>query len=168
MATHDKFGILFVCTGNICRSPTADAIARAWVAQHGLEGHFEIDSAGIAGYHVGEAPDARSQEAAARHGYDLSALRARQIEVHDYQHFDLLLAMDDGHLKHMRRMAPPVYRPKVRLFLSYTKLPAFQQEVGDPYYGGPQGFEEVIALCEEGVQALFAHLLDGGAMRARG
>ncbi len=98
--------ILFVCTGNICRSPTAEAVARHFISTGGLEGRIEVDSAGTQGYHVGEAPDPRTRKAAQLRGYDLSALRARKLDPFDFQRFDLLLAMDRGHLETMRRLCP--------------------------------------------------------------
>lgn len=112
--------ILFVCTGNICRSPTAEAVARHFVETGGLGAQVLLDSAGTQGYHVGEAPDPRTQKAAKLRGYDLSALRARKLELRDFQEFDLLLAMDRGHLEHMQRHCPEVYRPKLQLFLPFT------------------------------------------------
>lgn len=149
--------VLFVCTGNICRSPTADGIARHLIATSGLEGLIEVDSAGIQGYHAGEAPDPRTRKAAAQRGYDLSALRARKIELRDYQHFDLILAMDRGHLEVMSRNCPEVYRPKLALFLDFAEDVA-ADEVPDPYYGGPAGFELVLDMCERGVDGLLTHL----------
>ncbi len=145
--------ILFVCTGNICRSPTAEAVARHWLRMVGLDGTVSVDSAGIQGYHAGEAPDARSQRAAALRGYDLSRLRARKLSANDYESFDLLLAMDQGHLDYMRRKCPPPHLQKVRLFLEFADELA-QREVPDPYYGGNAGFDGVLDLCERGVQGL--------------
>ncbi|NMG47018.1 low molecular weight phosphotyrosine protein phosphatase [Azoarcus communis] len=149
--------VLFVCTGNICRSPTADGIARHVIATSGLEGLIEVDSAGIQGYHAGEAPDPRTCKVAAQRGYDLSDLRARKIELRDYQQFDLILAMDRGHLDVMMRNCPEVYRPKLGLFLDFADdLP--EEEVPDPYYGGPAGFDLVLDLCERGVEGLLSRL----------
>lgn len=145
--------ILFVCTGNICRSPTAEGVARHFIEVGSLGGLIEVDSAGTQGYHVGEAPDPRTQKAAARRGYDLSALRARKIELADFQRFDLLLAMDRGHLETMRRLCPEVYHPRLGLFMAYGGA-GNPDEVPDPYYGGPRGFDLVLDMCEDAVQGL--------------
>lgn len=150
--------VLFVCTGNICRSPTAEGVAQHFIQRGKLDGMVEVDSAGTHGYHAGEAPDPRSVKAAARRGYDLSRLRARKLDAGDFQRFDLLLAMDRGHLELMARACPEVYRPKLALFLDYAPLAEFD-EVPDPYYGGPQGFEAVLDLCESGVGGLLDRLV---------
>ncbi|MBX3680939.1 low molecular weight protein-tyrosine-phosphatase [Cognatazoarcus halotolerans] len=148
--------ILFVCSGNICRSPTADGIARHWIGEYGLSGLIAVDSAGTGGYHVGEAPDPRAQKAALRRGYDLSKLRARKLVAQDYEKFDLLLAMDDGHLQFMRRQCPPEHAGKLKLLMDFA-LQAGSDEVPDPYYGGEAGFEVVLDLCEAGVQGVLSH-----------
>ncbi len=149
--------VLFVCTGNICRSPTAEGIARHFIATGGLESLIEVDSAGTQGFHAGEPPDPRARKAAALRGYDLMPLRARKLEASDYQRFDLLLAMDRGHLEQMMRNCPEVYRVKLRLFLDFAD-DAVLEEVPDPYYGGPNGFEFVLDLCEQGVEGLLKQL----------
>ncbi|QID19780.1 low molecular weight phosphotyrosine protein phosphatase [Nitrogeniibacter mangrovi] len=151
--------ILFVCTGNICRSPTAEAVARHWLRMVGLDGEVVVDSAGIQGYHAGEAPDPRTQRAAALRGYDLARLRARKLTAEDYARFDLLLAMDRGHFEHMQRRCPPDHAHKVHLFLEYAHDRA-EREVPDPYYGGHSGFDHVLDLCEAGVQGLIDTLRD--------
>lgn len=135
----EKRAILFVCTGNICRSPTAEAVLRHLAGNEGLELH--IESAGLGDWHVGSAPDDRAQQHAKERGYDLSALRARQVMKQDFARFDLILAMDRGHLRALTRMAPAEHRRKVRLF-------AAGEDVPDPYYGGPEGFERVLDLVE--------------------
>lgn len=153
--------ILFVCTGNICRSPTAEGVARHFIETGRLGRMLEVDSAGTHGYHAGEAPDPRTQKAAARRGYDLSGLRARKLEAEDYRSFDLLLAMDRGHLELMMRACPEVYRPKLGLFMRYA--PAAQcDEVPDPYYGGPSGFDAVLTMCEDGVRGLIETVTRSG------
>ncbi len=152
--------ILFVCTGNICRSPTAEGVALHFIETAGLAGLVEVDSAGMQGYHVGEAPDPRAQKAAAQRGYDLSRLRARKLDALDFQRFDLVLAMDRGHLDAMLRVCPEVYRPRVELFMRYAPGTG-QDEVPDPYYGGPAGFDAVLAMCEEGVKGLI-EAIDSG------
>ena len=155
--------ILFVCLGNICRSPSAEAVLREIAAREAPELRIEVDSAGTAGYHIGEPPDARSQEAARRRGYDMSALRARIVEPADFERFDFILAMDENNLSVLRRRAPVALRERVRLFLDFAPE-AGAQEVPDPYYGGPTGFEEVLDLVEAASRGLITHLRKG--MRA--
>ena len=145
--------ILFVCTGNICRSPTAEGVARRWLEMAGLDEVVGVDSAGIQGYHVGEAPDPRSQTAALRRGYDLSRQRARKVQAKDFADFDLLLAMDRDHFEYLRDRAPEGSKHKVRMFLSFARG-CRRDEVPDPYYGGISGFDAVIDLCEDAVQGL--------------
>jgi protein-tyrosine phosphatase len=154
---HRQVGILFVCLGNICRSPTAEAVLRALAARHAPELKLTIESAGTAAYHVGSAPDMRAQQAARRRGYDMSGLRARVIETPDFQRFDFILAMDGENLAALQRAAPPALRGRVRLFLEYAPE-AVTLEVPDPYYGGANGFEEVLDLVESASLGLLAHL----------
>lgn len=158
--------VLFVCTGNICRSPTAEGIARQLVATGQLDERIGVDSAGTHGYHSGEAPDPRTVKAAARRGYDLSALRARKIEVRDFQEFDLVLALDRGHLELLRRQCPEVYWPRLRLLMEFARAPAATgDEVPDPYYGGPKGFELVLDLCEDAVPGVIDFLRNEAGAR---
>lgn len=138
--------VLFICMGNICRSPTAEGVFRAQVQAAGLAQHIEIDSAGTHDYHVGAPPDARSQEHARRRGYELGALRARQLVAADFERFDLLLAMDEDNLAHAARLATPAQRARLQLFMRYA--PGLGTAVPDPYYGGPEGFEQVLDLVE--------------------
>jgi protein-tyrosine phosphatase len=154
--------ILFVCLGNICRSPSAEAVFRAIAAREAPELDLEIDSAGTAGYHIGDAPDSRSQAAALRRGYDMSPLRARIVEERDFERFDLILAMDTNNLEVLRRRAPAGYRERVKLFLEFAPDCGFD-EVPDPYYGGPTGFEQVLDLVEEASRGLLSHLRKGRA-----
>jgi protein-tyrosine phosphatase len=149
--------ILFVCLGNICRSPTAEAVLRALAAREAPELSVEVDSAGTAGYHLGEPPDPRSCAAAARRGYDMRALCARIVEPGDFERFDLILAMDEENLRVLRRRAPTVAHERLRLFLEFAPAGA-PQEVPDPYYGGPNGFEEVLDLAETAARGLLDHL----------
>jgi protein-tyrosine phosphatase len=147
--------ILFVCTGNICRSPTAEGVARAMSVVRGLEEQFEFDSAGIEEFHAGDPPDRRAQKRAALRGYDLSSLRARQVRPDDFNRFDLVLAMDRGHMRALERMCPVVYRDKLKLFLSYSGKFA-DRDMPDPYYGNDKDFDRVLDMCEEAVIRLIA------------
>jgi protein-tyrosine phosphatase len=146
-------GVLFVCTGNICRSPSAEAIFRKLVADAGLSEVIVADSAGTHAYHVGEPPDPRSREAGADRGYDLSALRARRIERADFQRFDLVVAMDRGHLAILSRIAGPDTASKLKLMMSYAR-DFSEQDVPDPYYGGPEEFERVLDMLEDAARGL--------------
>jgi protein-tyrosine phosphatase len=149
--------ILFVCLGNICRSPTAEVVLRTVAAREAPELELEVDSAGTAAYHLGEPPDPRTREAAARRGYDLTAPRARIVEPADFERFDLILAMDREILQVLRRRAPTTAHQRLRLFLEFAPE-AGPEDVPDPYYGGPNGFEEVLDLVEAATRALLAHL----------
>ncbi|RJF81547.1 low molecular weight phosphotyrosine protein phosphatase [Azospirillum cavernae] len=149
--------VLFVCTGNICRSPTAEGVFRHRVVQAGLDGRIGVDSAGTHGYHIGEPPDPRSQQAAKARGVDLSGLRARKVTPEDFYEFDHILAMDDGHLAHLRRMAPADARAAVTLFLDDAPDVGVR-ETPDPYYGDARGFERVFDLCEQGAAGLLARV----------
>ncbi|MCF8178962.1 MAG: low molecular weight phosphotyrosine protein phosphatase [Sulfuritalea sp.] len=140
--------ILFICTGNICRSPTAEGVARGVAQRLGLGNQFEFDSAATHGYHIGEAPDPRSVAAAKRRGYELSALRARRVTEFGFSRFDQVLAMDREHLECLRQICPPDLQTKLRLFLEFSTR-FDEDEVPDPYYGGPQGFEHVLDLVED-------------------
>jgi protein-tyrosine phosphatase len=155
-----KTRLLFVCTGNICRSPTAHGVALAMAARRGVADHFLIDSAGTHSYHVGEPPDARSVHYAARRGYDLSDLRARQLVAEDFERFDYLLAMDQGHLRLMNAMRPAHAHGRVALFTALSSRYA-QRSVPDPYYGGDRGFDEVLDIIEESLTKLYDELLAG-------
>lgn len=155
--TRNRTGVLFVCTGNICRSPTAEAIFRKRVADAGMAERFIIDSAGTQGYHAGEAPDPRAQEAAARRGYDLSALRARRIEREDFSRFDLVLAMDEDNRAVLERLCQRSDGHKLRMMMDYASR--FRgRDVPDPYYGGARGFERVIDMLEDASGGLLREL----------
>jgi protein-tyrosine phosphatase len=148
--------ILFVCTGNICRSPTAHGVFLQMVRQAGLAGRVRVDSAGTHDYHVGEPPDARAQAHALRRGYDLSALRARQVTRRDFAAFDRILAMDRGHLAILGRQAPAGYEG-LDLFMDYAQ-PSAGPDVPDPYYGGANGFERVLDMIELAATGLLRSL----------
>jgi len=150
-------GVLFVCTGNICRSPTAEGIFRKFVADAGMSEAIIADSAGTHDYHVGEPPDPRAQDAASQRGYDLSALRARRVERGDFERFDLIVAMDRGHQRTLSRFAPPATAGKIRLMMSFASSRG-QEDVPDPYYGGPEDFESVLDLLEDAVRGLLDSL----------
>jgi protein-tyrosine phosphatase len=149
-AAMSPYAVLFVCTGNICRSPTAHAVFRERVRAAGMEESIHIDSAGTHDYHSGEPPDPRSVATARASGIDMSDLRARQLSPSDFNDFDLILAMDSGHLRAMRKLAPPGSRATIRLFAG--------SDVPDPYYGGAQDFAEVLRMAEEGSDALLSGL----------
>ncbi|CAJ3310967.1 low molecular weight protein-tyrosine-phosphatase [Burkholderia pseudomallei] len=149
--------ICFVCLGNICRSPTAEGVMRHQVAAAGLDGAIEIDSAGTGDWHVGKAPDARAQQAARARGYDLSALRARQIGDADFERFDLVLAMDGANLAALRKRCPPQYRGKVRLLMEFAG-DGSAGDIADPYFGGARGFEQVLDQCEAACRGLLDSL----------
>ncbi len=148
--------ILFVCTGNICRSPTAEGVFRKLLLKDSLEDKIRADSAGTHDYHVGQPPDRRSTEHALRRGYDLSGLRARQITTGNFSEFDLLLAMDRGHLEILRRLSPPAHRHKLKLFLEFAGQA--HADVPDPYYGGSDGFKQVLDMVEAASRGLLDHL----------
>ena len=142
--------VLMVCMGNICRSPTAEAVLRQRLAAHGLITQGEVDSAGTGGWHVGEAPDSRAQRHAEKRGYDLSRLRARRVVEADFERFDLLLAMDEDNLAELQRLKPAGARAELRLFAAV--------EVPDPYQGGAQGFESVLDLIEQASDVVLTEL----------
>ncbi|KVG63712.1 low molecular weight protein-tyrosine-phosphatase [Burkholderia pseudomultivorans] len=152
-----RVAICFVCLGNICRSPTAEGVMRHQVDAAGLADRIDVDSAGTGDWHVGEPPDTRAQAAARLRGYDLSALRARQVGAADFERFDLLLAMDEANLAELRRRCPPQHRDKVRLLMEFAPG-ATETEVADPYFGGAQGFEQVLDQVERACEGLLQTL----------
>jgi protein-tyrosine phosphatase len=152
-----RFKVLFVCMGNICRSPTAEGVFKRHVREAGLEGTILSDSAGTHDYHVGEPPDPRAREAAQRRGYDLADLRARRVAIKDFAEFNLILAMDEHNLGILRRQCPPQHVHRLRLFLEFGRQREIHH-VPDPYYGGPQGFENVLDLIEDAAQGLLRHI----------
>jgi protein-tyrosine phosphatase len=158
MSTN-TFHILFVCMGNICRSPTAEGVFRAKVALAGLQDKVKIDSAGTHNYHPGSPPDERSQAHAIERGYDLSRLRARQISEADYEKFDLILAMDWDNLALLQDDCPLEQAHKLQLFMCYADPSlALGEVVPDPYHGGKAGFEQVLDLAEAASAGLLAHI----------
>ena len=150
--------ILFVCMGNICRSPTAEGVINKIIINNKLYNIVKVDSAATHGYHIGEPPDPRSCAAALRRGIDLSVQRARKVAPEDFERFDLLLAMDRDNLTLLKRGARPEHHAKLGLFMRYATR--FQvDEVPDPYYGGKQGFELVLDMAEDAGQGLIWSLL---------
>ena len=155
--TEQKHRILFVCMGNICRSPTAEGLLIEKVNAENASLKFEIDSCGTHDYHLGHPPDTRSQEAAAQRGIDLSHLRSRKIRSSDFEYYDLILVMDNLNLVNLMRLCPDDHKYKIKLMLDY--LPGHSlNEVPDPYYGGERGFEEVLDILEEAIEALYEDL----------
>jgi len=153
MRGNEIVKVLFVCLGNICRSPTAEGFFRELVRQEGLDHCIETDSAGTHGYHVGRAPDSRAQQAALKRGIDIKDLRGRQVSVTDFDYYDWIIAMDDGNLANLRAESQKRHLPKIHRLLDFaTEQPV--REVPDPYYGGDEGFEHVMDLVELGTQGL--------------
>ena len=152
----EKSSVLFVCMGNICRSPTAEGVFRHFVNEAGLADQIETDSAGTHAYHVGEPPDRRASAAAERRGVSLAEIRARRVSDDDFERFDYILAMDEDNQARLLEQAPPEHRAKVALFLSYASVS--ETEVPDPYYGGGAGFEHVLDLVEEASRGLLETL----------
>lgn len=146
--------VLFVCLGNICRSPAAEGVFRALAKREGVEVY--IDSAGTGGWHVGKCPDTRMIETAKRRGLDIAAQRARQVEMSDFYEFDYLLAMDLSNHADLLGMAPPNRECDIRLFLDFAQGP--EREVPDPYYGGQDGFTRVLDLIEDASRGFLEHL----------
>jgi protein-tyrosine phosphatase len=157
MQEEKKTRFLFVCMGNICRSPTAEAVFRYTVARAGLKDSIECDSAGTHGYHIGEPPDQRAQQAAIRRGYDMSNLRGRKVGRKDFEQFDHVVAMDRHNLALLEELCPTQHAGKLALYCDFHKEYA-GREVPDPYYGGPQGFEQVLDLIETVSDSLIARL----------
>jgi protein-tyrosine phosphatase len=153
--------VLFVCLGNICRSPTAEAVVRELARRQAGGLDLEVDSAGTHGYHAGDAPDERAIAAARRRGIDMSGLRARVVEKSDFERFDLVLAMDQAVHERLARIAPREHAARLRLFLEFAPQLG-RRDVPDPYYGGATGFEEVLDLVEEGARGLLESLAARG------
>ena len=152
-----KTSVLFVCMGNICRSPTAEAVFRLKAKQSGMDKNLEIDSAGTHDFHVGSAPDARAQKAAWARGYDLSGLRGRHVADSDFDLSDYILAMDRDNLANLLRRCPEQHKKKVKLLLSYSRRYP-NLNVPDPYYGGNKGFDQVLDMVEDAAEGLLAEI----------
>lgn len=143
-----SYRVLLVCMGNICRSPTAEGVLRHFIKINNLGDKVEVDSAGTHGYHVGEAPDSRTQRAALARGYNLSQLRARKVARQDLDYFDLILAMDKSNLDNLKRLASPEQQERIGLFMAYSRN-FDDDEVPDPYYGLGHGFDLVLDMVED-------------------
>ena len=158
--------VLFVCMGNICRSPMAEGMFRKAVREAGLESHVEIDSAGTHAYHVGSPPDQRAQQAIRQRGVDISGLRGRKVADADFERFDYILVMDGDNYDRLIDRAPSHHHGKIRRLLSFSrKYPNL--DVMDPYYGGPQGFEENLDMIEDAVQGLIRDITGGSQVKMR-
>lgn len=155
---NNKLGVIFVCAGNICRSPTAEGVFRHRAERAGLLATLLIDSAGTHACHLGEAPDLRSQKAARARGYDLSAQRARRFEREDYDRFQYVLAMDGDNLAALQRLRPREFAGHLGLFLDFVPGLGLR-EVPDPYYGGARGFEDVLDMIEAASDGLVSAIL---------
>ncbi|RKE35215.1 protein-tyrosine phosphatase [Paraburkholderia sp. BL23I1N1] len=154
--------ICFVCLGNICRSPTAEGVMRRLVGEAKLAERILVDSAGTGDWHIGQPPDDRAQRAAGRRGYELAGLRGRQIAAADFERFDLLIAMDDKNVAALRQVCPGAQRDKIRLLMEFVPDADGRwggaHEVVDPYFGGAEGFEQVLDQCEAACGGLIAAL----------
>ena len=149
--------VLFVCMGNICRSPTAEGVFRHKVSEAGLEEQIHIDSAGTIAYHEGHPPDPRAQKAALKRGIDLSSQRARRVSGEDFEAFDLVIAMDSDNHYELEMICPPGYEDRLHMFLKFAQNTR-EIEVPDPYYGGSGGFETVLDMIEDAAEGLLQHL----------
>lgn len=153
-----SLGVLFVCLGNICRSPTAHGVFERCVQDAGLAARIRVDSAGTGDWHAGEPPDSRARMHARARGFELGHLRARQVRLEDFRRFDLILAMDRNNLADLERLRPPDFGGELALFLRYARAGEGLLEVPDPYYGGSGGFETVLDLVEDAAGGLLEHL----------
>jgi protein-tyrosine phosphatase len=155
--------LLFVCTGNICRSPTAEGVAQSLIQRNGWQDRFVVDSAGTHNYHAGDPPDPRSIEHAAKRGYDLSKLRARRVDVQDFMRFQYILALDMNHLRHMTNIqASGLSQSRCTIAMLTCESALYKNHpVADPYYSGPEAFEATLDMIEESLECIFAALLAG-------
>ena len=159
----EKIKVLFVCMGNICRSPTAEAVFAKLLKEQNLETYFTIDSAGTHAYHTGEAPDLRAQHAALQRDVELNHIRARKVVMGDFEDFEFLLAMDDDNYDALTDACPEDYKDKVRYFLDYAPHLG-TREVPDPYFGGKYGFEQVLDMAEAASEGFLTMLRTTGRL----
>jgi protein-tyrosine phosphatase len=159
----EKIKVLFVCMGNICRSPTAEGVFTKIVEEAGVEGSFTIDSAGTHAYHIGEQPDPRSQAAARERGIELKHLKARKVAVEDFEQYDYVLAMDSDNVSSLMQICPEDYKDKVKYFLDYAPELSVKS-VPDPYYGGRFGFERVLDLVTAAAQGFLSTMRSEGRL----
>lgn len=155
MSEEHLIRVLFICTGNICRSPMAEGVLLAKLHERGLEHRFQVDSAAIVDHNVGDAPDRRAAEIALKHNIDIRHLVARQVTLKDFEEFDFILAMDRNHLNQLKAMAPEPYQAKIKLFLEYTEEE--MKDIPDPYYDSINAFESVFDLINRGAESLINH-----------
>ena len=160
----NKIKVLFVCMGNICRSPTAEGVFTKLVKNQRLEAHFVIDSAGTHAYHIGKEPDLRSQAVALERGIDLSTLRARKVSDEDFEDFDFLLAMDDDNYAILINDCPEEYKTKIKYFLDYAPE-LNERQVPDPYFGGAYGFERVLDMVEAASAGFLKAVQESGRIK---
>jgi protein-tyrosine phosphatase len=158
MDAKPKKSILFVCLGNICRSPLAEGVFAAVLEEKRLSEYFELDSAGTGGWHAGSAPDPRSVAIAASHGIDISGQKARKVNADDFSRFDLILAMDRSNVEELQRLAPAAARERIHLFLEFAD--GNVRDVPDPYYGGPDGFAAVYRMIRDASDVLSSRLAE--------
>jgi len=158
MNLNKEVRVLFVCMGNICRSPTAQAVFEHWVVEKGFDGMIYADSAGTHAYHIGEKPDARSQKTAKKRQIDMSAQRARSVENDDFDTFDYVLAMDEANYLDLETMASLKQRERLHLFMNFAAY-RNETEVPDPYYGGTHGFERVFDMVQDASEGLLAEIV---------
>lgn len=152
MSASKPFKILFVCLGNICRSPTAEGVMQNIIEKNNLENKIILDSVGTSAWHVGSPPDSRAIKAAKNRGYDISHQRSRKVEFEDFYEFDLILAADKSNIEDLKSIAPSDMHHKIKLILSYSN--SLENEVPDPYYGGDKGFENVLNLLEDACEGI--------------
>ena len=156
-----KVSVLFVCLGNICRSPTAHAVFQALVDRHGLSSDIYVDGAGTGDWHLGHAPDTRSSAEAAKRGYDMSLLRSRLVTVEDFYQFDYVIAMDKSNLSNLQAICPVGFSGQLKLLMDFSTDPLFSSisEVPDPYYGGHDGFPLVLDMIEDAATSFLRHVM---------